>query len=219
MKQRKIEMPMSSSGTAKLKLLVILILAVLAISLAIMRSASIDPNWAPPLKDWRDRRESLQDPVIKPTEYQPTIDNPLKFSSELYDENGMEQGRISLTINTDGKLKGKLNCECLYERADFRELDAEFIGHIKPSKVYRRRWGKDPSKLFFIGLKLDAKTGERSQRRQKSVNIWVNGWLDSDYKAVGKVFCYLFETKFSRHKIQMNEIEKNVFTWEARASD
>jgi hypothetical protein len=127
--------------------------------------------------------------VPRPGPQQPVISDNLCFGAKI-EEGANVSGGLELYIMTNGRIKGvwggtyKPKPEIMWE-----VVSAKFEGNIVPSKIYSDEGGKDPTKLYFIGagkiliMETNSKTNEV---RTGNVRLYVTGWLDSQYKAVGK---------------------------------
>jgi hypothetical protein len=69
-------------------------------------------------------------------------------------------------------------------------INANFKGNIDPSKIYSDEDGEDPSKLYFItrGKYLTLETNyETNKVRKINGQIYVVGWLTSEFTAFGQI--------------------------------
>jgi hypothetical protein len=151
--------------------------------------------------------------VPRPGQQQPFISDNLQFNAKI-GEGADDSGGITLFILTDGRIKGvwggtyKPKPEIMWE-----VVSAKFEGNIVPSKIYTDESGKDPTKLYFIGtgkvliMETNSKT---SEVRTGNTRLYVTGWLDSKYKAVGKATITSDKKKFVEYAWQ-SEGEKTMF--------
>lgn len=100
------------------------------------------------------------------------------------------KGQIEITITPDGKAAG--TCTCQYEYTDSGyKIEAQFAGNIDPTKIYENQTGKNKKLLYFItkGKYKQIKTDKASKSQWTTEeNIYVVGWIDTDYSAKGKMF-------------------------------
>lgn len=128
--------------------------------------------------------------VKQPKEGQPKILDNLGFSGKLM-ENNEVKGEVDMFISTDGRIKGvwggKYNPE---PNIEWEVVGARFRGNIDPTKIYIDERGEDPMKLYFIakGESLILETNSKTDKIKTATGlIYVTGWLDNGYNAVGKV--------------------------------
>ena len=128
--------------------------------------------------------------VRQPNEGQPKILDNLCFPAKIV-EDGEVRGGISLYILTDGRIKGTWG-GAYNPRPEmtWEVVGSRFKGNIDPSKIYSDEDGEDPTKLYFIGRGqfLILETNSKTNRiRTAKGGIYVTGWLDEEYNAIGKV--------------------------------
>jgi hypothetical protein len=128
--------------------------------------------------------------VKQPKEGQPKILDNLVFEGAMV-ENNEVRGGVGLFILTDGRIKGvwtgKYNPE---PDITWEVVGARFNGNIDPTKIYSDKDGEDPRRLYFIakGKALIMVTDSKTDKiKTVAAAIYVTGWLDNEYKAVGKV--------------------------------
>ena len=121
------------------------------------------------------------------SEYQPKLTKVLRYKAQV-EQGGQPRGEINVLIYPDGAVKGVWNGEydglndvhCLI-------LAASFTGNIDPSKRFVK---SDPSKLYFltVGTSTLMETN-LSTNRDRGINgfVYVRGWLDPNYTAVGEL--------------------------------
>lgn len=128
--------------------------------------------------------------VQQPKEGQPKILDNLCFPAKIV-EDGEVSGGVGLYILTDGRIKGVW--EGVYKprpEMTWEVFGSRFKGNIDPSKIYSDEDGEDPTKLYFIAkgrfliLETNSKTG---RIRTAKGGIYVTGWVDDEYNAIGKV--------------------------------
>jgi hypothetical protein len=128
--------------------------------------------------------------VEPPGEGQPEISDNLAFNGSILEEKEVK-GKVEIYISTDGRVTGvwggiyKPEPNIIWEVAGSR-----FKGNIDPSKIYIDESGEDTRRLYFIakGKSLILVTNSETDRiKTASSAIYVTGWLDNDYNAVGKV--------------------------------
>jgi hypothetical protein len=150
--------------------------------------------------------------VPRPGPQQPVISDNLGFGAKI--EGTSDSGGLEMYIMTDGRIKGVLGGtykpkpEIMWE-----VVSAKFEGNIVPSKIYSDEGGKDPTKLYFIGagkiliMETNSKTNEV---RTGNVRLYVTGWLDSKYEAVGKATITSDKKKYVEYAWQ-SKGEKAMF--------
>jgi hypothetical protein len=128
--------------------------------------------------------------VKQPKQGQPEITDNLVFTGAMV-ENGEVKGQVKVYILTDGRIKGvwggKYNPE---PNTIWEVVGSRFSGNIDPTKIYSDKDGEDPRKLYFIakGKALIMVTNPKTGKiKTASGAVYVTGWLDNEYKAVGKV--------------------------------
>jgi len=141
---------------------------------------------------WNEERRLVHPggKVKQPKEGQPKILDNLAFSGKMM-ENNEVKGGVGLFILTDGRIKGiwtgKYNPE---PNITWEVVGSRFKGNIDPTKVYSDKDGKDPKKLYFIakGESLIMVSDSKTDKIKTATGlIYVTGWLDNEYNAVGKV--------------------------------
>jgi hypothetical protein len=190
MKAAKLRKPSRSerSGAAILimVLLVIVLCALIWLNpMALMSGSGSGMPW-----NEESRLVRADEKVQQPNQQQPKILDNLCFEAQIA-EDGDVRGGVSVYILTDGRIKGvwggayRPNPELTWE-----VVGAHFEGNIDPSKIYSSEGVEDPTKLYFIGKGrfIILETNSKNNRVKKaSGNIYVTGWLDNEYNAVGKV--------------------------------
>lgn len=128
--------------------------------------------------------------VKQPKDRQPKILDNLVFDGQIVEANEVKGG-VGLFILTDGRIKGvwagKYNPE---PDITWEVTGSRFKGNIDPTKVYSDKDGEDPSRLYFIakGGFLILETNSKTDKIKTATGtIYVTGWLDNEYNAVGKV--------------------------------
>jgi hypothetical protein len=141
---------------------------------------------------WNEERRLVRpgEEVKQPKEGQPKILDNLVFEGQIVEDNEVKGG-VGLFILTDGRIKGvwagKYNPE---PDITWEVVGSRFKGNIDPTKIYSDKDGEDPRKLYFIakGKSLILETNSKTDKiRTATGAIYVTGWLDNEYYAVGKV--------------------------------
>jgi hypothetical protein len=141
---------------------------------------------------WNEERRIVPpgEEVKQPKEGQPKILENLAFAGKIM-ENNEVKGEVGLFILTNGRIKGvwegKYNPE---PDITWEVMGSRFKGNIDPTKIYSDKDGEDPRKLYFIakGKSLILETNSKTDKiRTATGAIYVTGWLDNEYNAVGKV--------------------------------
>jgi hypothetical protein len=141
---------------------------------------------------WNEERRLVPpgEKVKQPNEGQPKILDNLVFEGPIVEADEVKGG-VGLFILTDGRIKGVWGGTYKPEPDIIWEVQgAKFKGNIDPTKIYSDESGKDPSKLYFIakgGFLILETNSKTDMIKTASGSIYVTGWLDNDYKAVGKV--------------------------------
>ncbi|MGA1980654.1 MAG: hypothetical protein ABSG99_08880 [Sedimentisphaerales bacterium] len=143
-------------------------------------------------KPWNEERRLVPvgEKVKQPKEGQPKISENLAFEGKIV-ENDDVKGVVGLFILTDGRIKGvwtgKYNPE---PEITWEVVGSRFRGNIDPTKIYKDDSGEDPRKLYFItkGDFLILETNSKTDKiKTASGAVYVTGWLDNEYNAVGKI--------------------------------
>ncbi|MFA5238421.1 MAG: hypothetical protein WC476_01760 [Phycisphaerae bacterium] len=141
---------------------------------------------------WGEERRLVRpgQEVKQPKEGQPKIVDNLVFKCPIVEDKEVKGGVVMYFL-PDGKIKGawggtyKPDPDLLWEVTGSR-----FKGNIDPTKIYKDEAGEDPNKLYFItkGNFLILETNSKTDKvRTATGSIYVTGWLDNKYNAVGKV--------------------------------
>lgn len=153
--------------------------------MALMRGSGGDMPW-----NEEKRLVKADEEVKQPGQEQPEISDNMVFTAEAT-QDGTARGKIQLFILTDGRIKGGWGGE--YKPSPeitWEVVKAGFEGNIDPSKIYGDETGEDPTKLYFItrGRFIILETNSQTHIvRTRKGRIYVTGWLDREYKAVGKI--------------------------------
>lgn len=129
-------------------------------------------------------------PQFQLSEDQPKLTNIFRYKTQVEQED-QPQGVINFLIYPDGTVKGIWNGE--FDRADDTHcliMAASFAGNIDPARKYIENGDEDPSKLYFItagayNIVETTPSGEKSSN--VSGFVYVRGWLDTNYNAVGEL--------------------------------
>jgi hypothetical protein len=153
--------------------------------MALMRGSGSDMPW-----NEESRLVRPDEEVQQPNQQQPKILDNLLITAEAV-QNDKAGGKINLYILTDGRVKGGWGGEYKPRPGITLEVvEAQFKGNIDPSKIYSSENGKDPTKLYLIAkgrfLILETNSNTGIVRTVKGA-IYVTGWLDHEYNAVGKI--------------------------------
>ena len=162
-----------------------------------------------PWNQWRRLQKKLRGhPIVAPNDQQPEINEYLRFNSYVKEDEEF-RGSLSLEIRPNGKISGVWGGDYHFSKEIFHDIiSGEFEGNIWPSMLYKDDNGKDPSRLFFIarGISLILEENSDTGRvRRVRADLYVTGWLDTDYYATGKVTITSDNQSFEE------------FTWEAEA--
>lgn len=197
-------------------ILILMLLVVVLLGVAIWMGPSLiwssdsDPNL--PWNEEFRLLKSDQEPAQYHSSQQPNIEKLMLFKS-YPTEGDISRGEITITLRPNGRIgggwSGDFNPEPHLEHA---VLMAGFNGNIDPSKIYRDEQGQDLSKLYFIAkgalviLETNTQTGGN---RRISGYIYVTGWIDPKYTAVGKITITSDKKNFKVYTWQKKGIEKS----------
>ncbi len=153
---------------------------------AIFRGADSGLPW-----DEEGRLVRADQKVKEPKEGQPKITENLAFEGKIMEDKDVK-GMVGMFILTDGRIKGVWTGTYKPEPDITWEVQgSRFKGNIDPTKIYKDDSGaEDPSKLYFIakGSFLILETNSKTDKiKTASGAIYITGWLDNEYKAVGKI--------------------------------
>ncbi len=141
---------------------------------------------------WSEQRRivGLDEEVKQPKEGQPKILDNLAFEGRIVEDNDVK-GAVVMFILTDGRIKGIWTGTYKPEPDITWEVQqSRFKGNIDPAKIYRDKDGEDPTKLYFIakGSFLILETNSKTNNvRTATGSIYITGWLNNKYNAVGKI--------------------------------
>ena len=198
-------------GSAVIGLIVVLLLIAIVLAAKWWVKANVkDPDIVDlsPWKEWR-LRESNPKPVAPPSDQQPRITEAPFFDADAkLPEDNSPRGNIRLIISPGGAVDGAWYGDYYNIREFFCDIMVgDFSGKVYPSKIYRNEEGEeDLSKLYFIakGTFLLQVTDLRKMLKHEGGDIYVKGWLDSEYNIVGEII------------ITSNEKYFETFVWKAR---
>jgi hypothetical protein len=141
---------------------------------------------------WNEERRLVRPDgdVKQPKEGQPKILENLGFDGRIT-EGGEVKGGVEMYLSTDGRIKGVWGGTYKPEpNITWEVVGSRFKGNIDPTKVYSDKDGEDPRKLYFIakGESLIMVTDSKTDKIKTATGlVYVTGWLDNGYNAVGKV--------------------------------
>jgi hypothetical protein len=175
------------------------LIAVLAAAFILVGPSYLLSNTDPSLP-WVDAARIL--PSGREHSFHPSVDQPklteilrYKTSAQLDD---WPCGNLNFVVLPDGIVKGVWSGE--YEESDDVHcivLAASFNGNIDPSKPCIEGNRHDASKLYFVTAGTYTLLKEMSSGLNRGINgfVYVRGWLDPNYTAVGELI--LTEDKMS----------------------
>ena len=138
---------------------------------------------------------------------QPKLVNAMRYKAGA-EQDEKPRGEISILVYPDGTVKGVWNGE--YDGSDgthYLIMAASFAGNIDPSKKFIENGKRDQSMLYFItagAYNLVETTSSGGHPRDASGFLYVRGWLDPNYTAVGELI------------ITKNKKSFETFSWAAR---
>ena len=141
---------------------------------------------------WNEERRlvAFDREVKQPKEEQPRILDNLIFEGQIVEDNDVKGG-LTLFILTNGRIKGIWTGTYKPEPDITWEVQqSRFKGNIDPAKIYSDKDGEDQSKLYFIakGSFLILETNSKTNNVKTAAGaIYITGWLDNKYNAVGKI--------------------------------
>jgi hypothetical protein len=124
------------------------------------------------------------------SEDRPQLDNILRYKTEV-EQDEQPRGEINVLISSDGSVKGLWNGE--YDQPDgahCQVMASNFTGSVIPDRRYTENSVRDSTKLYFFAAgAYNLFETEQSTRKQRSLSgfIYVRGWLDPNYLAVGEL--------------------------------
>jgi hypothetical protein len=142
---------------------------------------------------WNEQeRISSKGPIteIHLSEDRPQLDNILRYKSEV-EQDEQPRGEINILIYPDGSVKGIWNGE--YDRLDDAHclvMASNFSGSVIPDRKYVENSVNDSTKLYFFAAgAYNLFETEQSTKKQRSLSgfVYVRGWLDPNYLAVGEL--------------------------------
>ena len=150
-----------------------------------------DPDTAEglaPWQEWRLRQMNQTDKQQQASAEQPKITKTLEYNTNARLDNE-PRGEVSLVIGPGGVVAGSWYGNYYNEKKEQCDIQGGgFEGRTYPAKIYRDENGEDPSKLYFLAKGGFAfhkfKTGKF---RIIGGDIYVNGWLASDYSVKGQI--------------------------------
>lgn len=160
-----------------------------------MKPPDKDPDLCDDLKPWIEWRirERSQKPEQEPSGKQPDITKTLDFDMNLIDKDiNKPRGEMLLAIGTKGSVSGRWYGFYWKTRTrNFQIIGGDFAGKVYPAKIYRSESGEeDPSKLYFIAKgKFLVQEADSKKGRIHNIagDIYVKGWLNSEYTVTGEV--------------------------------
>ena len=166
-----------------------------------------------PWEEWRDMQGRIEEWRIGgPTDEQLELAKALVFNANLTKE-GEDRGNIAMRLNHDGTIEGGWSGQFFVQpKVDHQVVGSVFKGNIDPEKLYydEDEETEDPSQLYLLckgSFKILETNDESGKVRIVNGDIYVNGWVDTEYTARGKVIV----TSDSKHI--------KTFNWEAKGKE
>jgi hypothetical protein len=124
----------------------------------------------------------------KPSADQPQLTRVLRYKAQA-EQDGSPCGTVNVLIYPDGIVRGVWNGEYTKPgNVNYLIMAASFDGNIDPSRPFIKDGFQDPSKLYFItaGAFTLVET-QLSTGQSRGINgfLYVRGWLDPNYTALG----------------------------------
>lgn len=233
----------NSARPGSILLMLVIGIAILALLYAWQLSASFfrpipkysDPNAMPWEEHHLIRSEALVGYGLH--QRQKRSAGQLKFARTVYFEANVgfgqeNRGRMEFGIGSDGSIRGSWSAGfttgspqvhyTALEEIVGRYTSNTFKGNVAPSKVYEGERGPDESMLYLIArgdFLLSVRDTQDNKTDRMSGELYLTGWLNSDYFAFGKLTLvpgYLRPRKEYRPGEPLLEAETfMVFDWEA----
>ena len=153
--------------------------------MALIKGSDADMPW-----NEEHRLVKADEEVPRPIQQQPEILDNMVFRAEAA-QDGKARGKIQLFLSTNGRIRGGWGGEYKPKpEITWEVVSAGFKGNIDPSKIYSDENGEDLTKLYFItkGRCIILETNSETHiTRTRKGRIYVTGWLDREYNAVGEI--------------------------------
>ncbi len=182
------------AGSAAVGLIVVIVLVIAVfIARSLLREKVKDPDLfhdLPPWKEWKFR-QALNRPPEQPAANQPDLSKRLHYDTNVEFQNE-PRGDLEMWVGTDGAVLGAWSGQYYKKpKINFDILNAAFEGRVYPRKIYRDEGGvEDPSRLYLIArgeFLLAESDFDKGGMHHRGGEIFVRGWIDTDYGATGTV--------------------------------
>jgi len=145
-----------------------------------------------PWKEWR-LREASEKPIPEQLAEQPVITEMLKFDTNLKKKGSEDpRGELLVYIGTNGGVGG--NWSGTYYKGRERNFDimsGNFEGRAYPGKIFRNEAGEEDRTKLYIMAKgrflLQESDTKKGMLYTNAGDIYVQGWLDSEFVLSGEV--------------------------------
>lgn len=159
-----------------------------------------DPNASPWEETFLLTNDTLQaygvDPETVPSAEQPKITRTIRFRGQVY-EGRYRRGELEFRIRSDGRINGSWSADFettsppIHYTPSAGRTGVDFEGNIAPSKIYQDEYGQDPSKLYMITRAIPILKAHNLENNKVDtmcvIYLYVTGWIDTEYKAFGKL--------------------------------
>lgn len=199
-------------GSALLGLLIVVALALLVCGVQLyLQKTAKDPDVCHDLMPWKEWRLREASEKVQPraSEEQPDITEVIEFmaSAKAKGVENTPRGTVKLAVHPDGRVIGSWGGNYYNDTKVNFDGGGDFGGYVCPLKIYRDEEGEDRSKLYFITkgkFTLHETDFEKDRYHIRVGDIYVTGWISTDYTTIGKV------------TITSDEKYFEVFEWQAR---
>lgn len=173
--------------------LIIIALLVLVVFLGqrYMKATAKDPDLCYDLKPWKEwrLREASEKPIPEISAEQPALTEDTNLKDK---ESGEPRGELALYIGPDGSIGGSWGGTYYKGRErNFHIMGGSFGGRVYPGKIYRDEADEeDPTKLYIMAkgeFLLQESDTKKGMLYTNAGDIYVQGWLDSEYVLSGEV--------------------------------
>ena len=200
--------PIRSGSTLVWFLVFVGLVIVVIVAQVVMKKTAKDPDTCfdlEPWTEWRLRESNAKAPG-EPSEEQPDITEGVRYNVGVIYQDEI-RGNILLWIQPDGTVMGAWQgyYHDVESKLQFDIQGGDFEGYVCPLKIYQDENGQDLSKLHFIakGDFLIHEFDSGTKYRIRVGDLYVTGWLETDYVAYGKLV------------ITSNEKYSETYDWKA----
>jgi hypothetical protein len=143
-------------------------------------------------KEWRVREKSEKS-IQEPSAEHPDISEGLKFDTNLSEKDSKEpRGEMVMLVGPDGGVGGNWNG--FYHKGrtrSFQIMVGGFDGRVYPAKIRRNETGEEKPSMLYLMTKgeflVQEADSEKGIVNNIAGDIYVRGWLSTDYVLTGEV--------------------------------